>query len=126
VAYNLPLEYLAVVLDREEELKLGLLTYRKALGWYCLEESGAPPEVLRGQRRPSLRQWLRALTKVPDVLLHALPREIERARREGLTAQIEACARGHWDGLLDRPLPLEDLRLRPARRTDGIAAAAGE
>jgi GT2 family glycosyltransferase len=125
--YNIPLEYLAVVLEREEELKLGLLTYRKALGWYCLEESGAPPEVLRGQQRATLGQWLRALVRAPLVLLHALPKEIRRARREGLTMQVEACARGHWDGLLGRPVPLEQLGLRPARvavserRTAGAA-----
>ena len=101
------------MLDREEELKLGLLTYRKALAWYCLEETGAPPVVLRGARRASLRDRLHALVGAPAVLLRALPREIARARREGLTAQVEACVRGHWDGLLDRPLPLAELGLRP-------------
>ena len=50
--YAIPLELLAVVLEREEELKLGLLTYRRALAWYCLEETGAPPEVLRGAADP--------------------------------------------------------------------------
>ena len=110
--YNIPLEYLAVVLDREEELKLGLLTYRKALAWYCLEETGAPPEVLRGTRRATLGQWARALVHAPRILFRALPREIERARGEGLTAQVEACARGHWDGIRDRPVPLEELGLR--------------
>src|SRR4029077_18988135 len=86
--YNLPLEFLAAVLEREEELKLGLLTYRKALLWYCLEETGAPPEVLRGRGRPTLAQWARAVRKAPVLLLRALPREIERARREGTTVQI--------------------------------------
>jgi len=124
-AYNIPLEFLAVVLEREEELKLGLLTYRKALAWYCLEESGAPPEVVRGQRRASFRHWLRTLAMAPTILLDALPREIERARREGLTAQVEACVRGHWDGLLDRPVPLERLGLRPGGVPAPRVRAAG-
>jgi hypothetical protein len=119
--YNIPLEYLAVVLDREEELKLGLLTYRKALGWYCLEETGAPPEVLRGQRRATLGQSVRALVHAPRILFRSLPREIARARREGLTAQVEACARGHWDGIRDRPVPLEELGLR--RRAAAVPPA---
>jgi hypothetical protein len=123
--YNIPLEFLAVVLEREEELKLGLLTYRKVLAWYCLEETGAPPEVLRGTRRPTLAQWVRALGGAPRVLIRALPREIARARRDGLTAQIEASIRGHWDGLLDRPVPLEQLGLRPARPTPPERQAAG-
>jgi hypothetical protein len=123
--YNLPLEFLAVVLEREEELKLGLLTYRKALRWYCLEETGAPPEVLRGQRRPTPAQWARAAVGAPRVLLRALPREIARAHREGLTTQIEACIRGHWDGLLDRPVPLERLGLRPARGAPPARQVAG-
>jgi hypothetical protein len=122
--YNIPLEYLAVVLDREEELKLGLLTYRKALGWYCLEETGAPPEALRDQGRATLGQWARALVGAPSVLLRALPREVARARRDGLTVQIEACARGHWDGLLDRPVPLEALGLRRRPPAPGREAAA--
>ena len=41
-----------------------------------------------------------------------LPRDIRRAREQGLTAEVEACVRGHWDGVLGRPLPLERLGLR--------------
>ena len=121
-AYAIPLELLAVVLEREEELKLGLLTYRKALAWYCLEETGARGSVADGRWRVSLRQRLRALAAAPRLLLRALPRDIARARRDGLTAQVEACLRGHWDGVLDRPLPLEELGLR--RRANGVAGRA--
>ncbi len=105
--YNLPLEMLAVVVDREEELKLGLLSYHGALSRYCLEAVGA-----RGDRRPTLRQALRALWHAPAALLRELPRDVRRAREQGLTAEVEACARGHWDGVLGRPLPLEQLGLR--------------
>ena len=105
------------MLEREEELKLGLLTYRRALAWYCLEETGAPPEVLRGRARPTLRQAWRALAGAPRVLFGLLPAEVRRARQDGLTAQVDACIRGHWDAVRDRPVPLEELGLRP--RTDG-------
>jgi hypothetical protein len=46
------------------------------------------------------------------MLLCDLPREVRRARGEGQTAQVEACLRGHWDGVRGRPLPLERLGLR--------------
>jgi len=107
VVYNLPLELLAVVVDREEELHLGLLTYRGALGRYCLEASGWMPG-----RSPSAGDVLRAVGRAPRSLLLDLPRDLRRARGEGRTAQVEACLRGHWDGVRGRPLPLERLGLR--------------
>src|SRR5262245_5818128 len=105
--YNIPLEVLAIVLDREEELQLGLLTYRGALARYCLEAVG-----WRGDRSPTMRETLRALGRAPVSLLRDLPRDIRQARAEGLTVQVDACVRGHWDGVLGRPLPLEQLGLR--------------
>jgi hypothetical protein len=115
--YAIPLELLAVVLEREEELKLGKLSYRRALFWFCIEDSGVTPG-----RRPTVMETLRALVRAPVALGRSLPREIRRARAAGLTAQVEACARGHWDGFRDRPLPLEELGLR--RRPAAIPAAA--
>lgn len=109
--YAIPLELLAAVFEREEELKLGLLTYRKVLVDFCLEESGMSPEAA-ATRRPTVREVLRALRKAPHVFLHSLPRHIRRAREEGFTAQVDACLRGHLDGLRNRPLPLEELGLR--------------
>jgi GT2 family glycosyltransferase len=106
-AYNIPLELLAVVVDREEELHLGLLTYRGALARYCLEAAGSPPG-----ERPRAGAVLRAIGRAPLSLLRDLPRDVRRARAEGHTAQVEACLRGHWDGVLGRPLPLERLGLR--------------
>src|SRR5262249_55972777 len=78
--YNLPLEMLAVVVDREEELKLGLLSYHGALARYCLESVGCPVT-----ERPSGRQMLRALWRAPVSLLRDLPRDIRLARQQGLT-----------------------------------------
>jgi hypothetical protein len=45
-------------------------------------------------------------------ILWAFPSDAVRARRVGYTTQVEEAARGLWDGLLDRPLPLERLGLR--------------
>jgi hypothetical protein len=96
---------LAIVLDREEGFTLGLLTYRSA--WrYCLEGGR-----LVGDHRPTARQ-LRALGRSPVSLPRDLPRDIRQARAEGLTVQVDACVRGHWDGVRGRPLPLERLGLR--------------
>ena len=106
-AYNIPLEVLAIVLDREEELQLGLLTYRSALARYCLEAVG-----WSGDHRPTAGEALRALGRSPVSLLRDLPRDIRQARAEGLTVQVDACVRGHWDGVRGRPLPLERLGLR--------------
>ncbi len=106
-AYNIPLEVLAIVLDREEELQLGLLTYRSALARYCLEAVG-----WSGDHRPTAGEALRALGRSPLSLLRDLPRDIRQARAEGLTVQVDACVRGHWDGVRGRPLPLERLGLR--------------
>src|SRR4029077_16547741 len=84
-AYNIPLEVLAIVLDREEELQLGLLTYRSALARYCLEAVG-----WSGDRRPTAGETLRALGRSPVSLLRDLPRDIRQARAEGLTVQVDA------------------------------------
>jgi hypothetical protein len=105
--YNVPLELLAVVLDREEDLKLGLLTYRRALALYCLEsevaESGSPPTA-----------WtrVRAVLRAPRHLLVSLPADVRRARADGATAQVDELLRGLADGWHDRPLPLERLGLK--------------
>jgi GT2 family glycosyltransferase len=106
-AYSIPLELLAVVVDREEELHLGLLTYRGALARYCLEATG----WTRGARI-GVGTVLRAIGRAPVSLVRDLPRDVRRARADGHTAQVEACLRGHWDGVLGRPLPLEQLGLR--------------
>jgi GT2 family glycosyltransferase len=114
--YAIPLEGLAAVCEREEELKLGLLTYRRALGGYCLEQSGTSLESLEG-RWPSIHQVLRALAAAPRALGRDLPADVRRARAAGRLRQVEACIRGHLDGMRDAPVPLEALGLRPPRPT---------
>jgi GT2 family glycosyltransferase len=101
--YAVPLALLAAVLDGEEELMLGLWTYRKALVRACIggDEGGT-----------RLGRLLRALVRAPAALLWQLPRDIARAHRDGQTAQIEEHVHGLVDGLRDRPVPLERLGLR--------------
>jgi GT2 family glycosyltransferase len=106
--HALPLELLAVVLEREEELKLGVFTYHRALALYCLEcEAGGSPAGGGGG-------WLRlrALLRAPRHLLVSLPADVRRARERGATAELEEHLRGLRDGWHDRPLPLERLGLR--------------
>jgi GT2 family glycosyltransferase len=105
--YAVPLELLAVVMGREEELMLGLWTYRRALGLYCLERECGP---LDGP--PTARQRLRALVHAPRHLVVSLPADIRAAHAEGATAQLVEHVRGLWDGVRGRPLPLERLGLR--------------
>jgi GT2 family glycosyltransferase len=105
--YAVPLELLAVVMAREEELMLGLWTYRRALALYCLERELPAPNAT-----PSARQRLRALVRAPRHLLISLPAEVRRAHAEGATAQLVEHLHGLWDGVRNRPLPLERLGLR--------------
>ncbi|MGH7789072.1 MAG: glycosyltransferase family 2 protein [Candidatus Binatia bacterium] len=78
---EIPLEYAAVVFDREGWLRLRRWGYRDLARHIFIE------------RQPVL-QLIRA------------------AERSGRTAEFRAYLRGLWDGLRDRPLPLEELGLR--------------
>jgi GT2 family glycosyltransferase len=100
--YAVPLAYLAAALDGEEELMLGLWTYRRALVVAAVGRYGGTP-------------WgriLRTIVRLPYVLLWSLPREIARAERGGRTAQVHEHLRGLVDGLRNRPVPLDRLGLR--------------
>jgi GT2 family glycosyltransferase len=94
--YALPLALLAIVMDREEDLMLGLWTYRRALKLYCF-----PPPFR-----------LRQLFALPGRLLRDLPADVARAHRADRTAQLIEHLRGLRDGFRDAPLPLERLGLR--------------
>jgi len=105
--YAIPLDLLAVTMGREEEVKLGLWTYRRALALYCLE-----CETDGASGPPTWRTRLRALWHAPRHLLVSLPDDVRRAHAEGVTAEVVECVRGLRDGYHDRPLPLERLGLR--------------
>jgi hypothetical protein len=111
----IPLELLAAVTEREEELSLGKLGYVRALAGYCWEQGGGSLVDL-ATRRPTLREVWRTLRVAPRALWRDLPADVRRARAAGRLQQVDACIRGHVDGWHDRPLPLEELGLRgPAR-----------
>ncbi|HSP95636.1 MAG TPA: glycosyltransferase family 2 protein [Candidatus Dormibacteraeota bacterium] len=103
-AYNVPLEFLAMLMREEEALKIGAFGFRRALALHCLDDGAAAPVG-------PLARWLRAGAR-----LFALPawllRESRRAHREGRDAQVLELVRGLRDGVLFRPLPLERLGLR--------------
>ena len=107
----IPLELLAAVTEREEELKLGKLGYGRALAGYCFEQAGGSLADLEG-RWPRPREVWRAIRVAPRALGVELPADVRRARAAGRLRQVDACIRGHVDGYRDRPLPLEELGLR--------------
>ncbi|HWP67339.1 MAG TPA: glycosyltransferase family 2 protein [Candidatus Limnocylindria bacterium] len=104
--YAIPLDLLAVTMGREEEVKLGLWTYRRALALYCLENE------LRDGERPTWRTYVRALLHAPRHLVVSLPADVRRAHAAGMTVEVVECLRGLRDGYYERPLPLERLGLR--------------
>lgn len=109
--YNVPLEFLAAVLRREDALKIGAWTYRRALRLVCFGDDR--PEALKE------KGLVRSFAHAPAGLLWEFPREIWRAHREGRTAQVVELVRGLLDGLVNRALPLGRLKL------DGAVAGAG-
>jgi GT2 family glycosyltransferase len=106
-AYHVPLELLAVLLEREEEIMLGMWTWRRAIRLACLQDVETGAEWPRG-----IRGWVRAVRNARSELFDELPCDLARAHQAGATAQIEEQVRGLLDGLLDRPIPFERLRLR--------------
>jgi hypothetical protein len=108
--YAVPLEYLAAVMGREEEYEIGKWKYLRVLQFYFLHRHGLfrrPPSGLADR----LRQIVWAAFYIPIDLLWSLPRHIWRAHHVGYAAQATAVMRGLWDGVLNRPLPLERLGL---------------
>lgn len=107
LAYEAPLEVLAIVMQREGWMRLGRWGYRDAARLYFVERHRAR---LTG-RGPLGRLTLLALF-VPVDLLWTLPRELRSAARRGRLAQFRSYLRGLSDGWRDRPLPLRQLGLQ--------------
>jgi hypothetical protein len=110
-AYEIPLEFLAILMQREGWLRLGRFGYKDAARLHFV---GRHPLLMRPSRgwRDGLVKALAFAMLVPIDLFWNLPREIWRAHRAGRTAQFAQYLRGLRDGVLDRPIPLEDLGLR--------------
>jgi GT2 family glycosyltransferase len=108
---NVPLEYLAAVMGREEEYEIGVWTYPRVAEFYFFNRHGVR---LRPEQGALAKLWsvLKVAPLFPIDLFWSLPRHILAAHREGHIAQPREEIRGLWDGLLDRPLPLERLGLR--------------
>ena len=106
-----PLEYLAAVLGREEEYEIGKWNRMRAAKFFFLRRHAIDFGKAEG---PLDRALMAAKLAVhfPIDLLWTLPRFIWQAHREGHVAQPLAEIRGLWDGVRDRPLPLEKLGLR--------------
>jgi GT2 family glycosyltransferase len=106
-AYEIPLEVLAILMQREGWLRLGRFGYRDAAQAHFVDRHAAQ---LNG------RGWLGKIALlallVPVDLLWTLPRELRRAGRQGRLAQMQSYLRGLWDGWNNRPLPLRELGLR--------------
>ena len=93
-AYEIPLELLAIVMQREGWMRLGRWSYRDAA-----RAALRRPARARGSRDAARLARLALLALlVPVDLLWTLPREIWRAARQGRLAQFRSYLRGLWDG----------------------------
>jgi GT2 family glycosyltransferase len=102
--YAVPLEFLAAVMRQESALKIGAWNYRRAFALYWANPDGVDD--------PPPASALSRLRRVPVTLFRTLPRDVRQARAEGRLAQVAEHVHGLWDGVRDRPLPLERLGLR--------------
>ena len=108
---EIPLEFMAAVLNREGWLRLGRWGWRDTARYYFRERHPALRDPPRGPLDRLRRVLVYAVT-LPVDLLWSLPRDIVRAAREGRVATVVADVRGFRDGVLDRPLPFARLGLR--------------
>jgi hypothetical protein len=109
--YEIPLEFLAIVLGREGWMTLGRWTYPEFVRAFFIDRHAslrAPAEGAAARVR-----WAATLLVLAPIdLLYVLPRAVLHARRRGRLDQFGAYLRGLRDGLLNRPVPLERLGLR--------------
>jgi hypothetical protein len=106
---EIPLEFLAVIKEKEGWLRLGRWGYKDFLRQHFVERHAFLRDAGPAQRLAAM------LLLVPVDLLWALPREIYATYREGRLQQFLHYVRGLWEGLLGRPIPLRRLGLRPER-----------
>ena len=106
-AYEIPLEFLAIVMRREGWMRLGRWSYPAAARLHFIDRHAALLD-----RRGAVAKIALLAALVPADLLWTLPREIWRAARQGRLAQFRSYLHGLLDGARDRPLPLHELGLQ--------------
>jgi len=108
---EVPLEFTAIVLGREGWMKLGRWSWSELARFYFLDRRGIPRGRPPGGWQRLARAFRLAII-VPVDTLWSFPRDVLHAVRIGRTTEMAETLRGLRDGALDRPLPLERLRLR--------------
>lgn len=108
---RVPLELVALVLDRQGWLRLGRFGWGEAARVLFLDRHALPRGPLTGAAR--VRRAARLALLVPLDLVWGLPRAVWRAWRAGRLAEATGELRGLFDGWRGRPLPLVRLGLRP-------------
>jgi GT2 family glycosyltransferase len=106
-AYEIPLEFLAIVMEREGWMRLGRWGYPEVARLRFVDRHRRALE-----RRGRLGKLVLLACIVPVDLFWVLPREIAAAARQGRLAQFRSYLRGMWDGLRRKPLPLHELGLK--------------
>jgi len=105
--YEIPLEFFAVVYEREGWMRLHRWRFGDVIRLIFIDH-----HPLLQHDRPAPLRLLTLLCTVPIDLLWVLPQKIWRAHKQGRLAQLRYHVSGLWDGVLNRPLPLERLGLR--------------
>lgn len=111
LARRVPLEIVALVLDRQGWLRLGRFDWAEAARVHFLDRHGLRRGPLEGPARRRRALWVAVLA--PIDVVWGIPRAVVGAWRAGRLAEIVAELRGLFDGWRDRPLPLVRLGLRP-------------
>jgi GT2 family glycosyltransferase len=105
--YEMPLEFFAVLYDRQGWMRLGRWGYGDVAHMMFVDHR--PP--LRSER-PLLARLALLAVSAPIDLLWTVPRLVRRARAHGRLTELRYQLSGFWDGVRGRPLPLEWLGLR--------------
>jgi GT2 family glycosyltransferase len=105
--YEIPLEVLAIIYDREGWMRLHRWRYGDALRMTFVDHH---PSLQSD--RPFLTRLLTCVITAPIDLLWRLPRRAWSAYRAGRFTQLRYHLQGLIDGVRNRPLPLEWLGLR--------------
>ena len=105
--YEIPLEFFAILYDHDGWMRLGRWGYGDVARVVFVDHR----PLLRAER-PLLVRLLVLAVSAPIDLLWTVPRRARHALARGRLRELRYQLRGFWDGVRDRPLPLEWLGLR--------------